>query len=180
MLDTSCFISLFKSDRIRKLFVYFSFLQILVLPVYCQTYEDARAVQEGLLNFYYNNNTKLISIIPVEDQSTALSVILTMHLYSVDGFNAVTGLVEISGSLYMEWKDETMVTSIGNYNFPFKEEGMIIFYSLISFCLLNMYLHSNGVFPVLVFHYGHCTSTQIENSVIYAPNIIPINYPPIY
>jgi hypothetical protein len=115
--------SLVRTDGMWKFLVFLTFLNIFISPAFCQTYDDAKAVQETLLNFYSNNNTQLTSIIPVEDQSTALSVILTMHLYSVDGFNAVTGLVEISGSLYLEWKDETRAASIGNYVFPFSPEG---------------------------------------------------------
>lgn len=114
-------------DIFRILFIYLVYIQILVARVTCQTFNDTRTVHETILSFYANNDIPLTSVIPLEDQASAMSVFLTMHLYSVDGFDAVTGQIEISGSLYIEWIDETMAASIGNYVFKYNKEGKLVF-----------------------------------------------------
>ncbi|XP_045158202.2 acetylcholine receptor subunit alpha-like [Mercenaria mercenaria] len=123
MPPTTYFSGFLGIEGIRKSFLCFVYFHIFILFAKCQTYEDTRAVHETVINFYANDKKPLTGVIPVEDQTTAMSVILTMHLYSVDGFDAVTGQVEISGSLYIEWNDETMAASVGNYSFPYSEEG---------------------------------------------------------
>lgn len=133
-------------------FVYFSQLQSFAV---CQTYNDTRTVHETVLRFYENGYKPLTGIIPLEDQSAAMSVVLTMHLYSVDGFDAVTGQVEISGSLYMEWSDESMAASIGNYNFPYSEEGIFfVFDILLPSLRVFIFSHRNDVVftRLFIFH----------------------------
>ncbi|KAK3610990.1 hypothetical protein CHS0354_017866 [Potamilus streckersoni] len=45
---------------------------------------------------------------PLLDQTDTLNVNLTMRIYSLNGFDDVTGQIEIAGSLEMTWTDEVL------------------------------------------------------------------------
>lgn len=114
-------------DIFRIVFIYLVYMQLFVARVTNQTFNDTRTVHETILRFYLNNDITLTGVIPLADQASAMNVFITMHLYSVDGFDVVTGQIEISGSLYIEWIDETMAAPIGSYVFSYNKEGTFVF-----------------------------------------------------
>ena len=62
----------------------------------------------ALYNFYYNNGISLTDILPVQTQDDGIEINMSVALDSVNGFDAVKGQIEISGSVYLEWTDETL------------------------------------------------------------------------
>lgn len=101
---------------------------ILFIATSGETFNTTKVILTTIADFYSNSQKPLTNIIPVEDQSQPIDVLLTMFLYSVDNFDAVTGQVEITGSIFLEWKDETKASSIANYGFSVAE-GFSIFIS---------------------------------------------------
>lgn len=100
------------------------------IHVHCQSFNDAKAVHEKLAQIRRDEGSTLLNIIPVEDQTSPLVVLLTMQLYSVDGFDPVPGQVHITGSVYMEWTDETKISGTRNVSFPYEEQGYTVPLSL--------------------------------------------------
>lgn len=97
------------------------YVQMCIVHVANFSYDETRNVHEAILNFYANEGKQLKNLKPKEEQSTSMNVFLTLHLYSIDGFDANTGKMELTGSLFAEWKDETLAASIGNYSLSAKE-----------------------------------------------------------
>lgn len=69
---------------------------------------DTRTAYEDIYLHYYNDGTSLTDIVPVVDQSTPMYVTMTMSLSSLNGFDAVKGQMDISGSMLLEWSDEVV------------------------------------------------------------------------
>ena len=70
------------------------------------TWDTAVANYEALYNFYDNSGTSLTDIIPVNDQTRAIEVRMGLALDSLNGYDAVKGQIDISGSISLEWTDE--------------------------------------------------------------------------
>lgn len=81
-------------------------LSVCVSCVAGQTWQDYRSAYYDIYNHYYNNGTSLRDIIPVENQSSAIIVQLGLTLNSLNGFDAVLGQIDISGSMKLSWTDE--------------------------------------------------------------------------
>lgn len=67
---------------------------------------DIRIAYESLYNHYYNGGTSLTDIVPALSQDSPLQVTMAMTLSSLNGFDAVKGQIDISGSMLLEWNDE--------------------------------------------------------------------------
>lgn len=81
-------------------------LSVCVSCVAGQTWQDYRSAYYDIYNHYYNSGTSLRDIIPVENQSSAIIVQLGLTLNSLNGFDAVLGQIDISGSMKLSWTDE--------------------------------------------------------------------------
>lgn len=81
-------------------------LSVCVSCVAGQTWQDYRSAYYDIYNHYYNNGASLRDIIPVENQSSAIIVQLGLTLNSLNGFDAVLGQIDISGSMKLSWTDE--------------------------------------------------------------------------
>ena len=56
---------------------------------------------------YYNSGTAVTDIIPVDNQDNGITVTMSMALDSLNGYDAVKGQIDISGSISLEWTDES-------------------------------------------------------------------------
>lgn len=86
-------------------------LSVCVSGVVGQTWQDYRSAYYDIYNHYYNNGTSLRDIIPVNNQSSAMTVQLGLALNSLNGFDAVLGQIDISGSMKLSWTDEVVFTT---------------------------------------------------------------------
>lgn len=77
--------------------------------LYQRASSEWRAIRKSysiIYNHYYNNGTSLTDIIPVVNQNQHITVRLSMALNSLNGFDAVAGHIDISGSIKLQWLDE--------------------------------------------------------------------------
>ena len=66
-----------------------------------------RAGYEKMFTYYYNNGTPLTDIIPLKNHTAGpMNVNVSMTLSSLNGFDAVSGQIDISASVYLVWSDE--------------------------------------------------------------------------
>jgi hypothetical protein len=79
--------------------------------VNCQTWNAYRSAYETIYNHYYNNGTSLIDIVPIVNQSNPMTVQMGLALNSLNGFDAVLGQIDISGSMKLQWTDEVVFTT---------------------------------------------------------------------
>ncbi|XP_045189712.2 neuronal acetylcholine receptor subunit alpha-3-like [Mercenaria mercenaria] len=90
------------------------FFTVLLTTFLCangQTWSGYRTAYETIYNHYYNNGTSLTDIIPINNQSNPLAVQMGMTLNSLNGFDAVLGQIDISGSMKLKWTDEVIFTT---------------------------------------------------------------------
>lgn len=85
-----------------------SLLVITSLGVNGQTWSDYRSAYKAIYDHYYNNGTSLTDIIPINNQSTPMTIQMGMALNSLNGFDAVLGQIDISGSIKLQWNDEVI------------------------------------------------------------------------
>jgi len=68
-----------------------------------------RAGYQKIFSHYYNNGTTLTDIIPLKDHKAGpMNVNVSMTLSSLNGFDAVSGQIDIAGVMYLEWYDEVI------------------------------------------------------------------------
>lgn len=83
----------------------------------CQdTWTDVRTAYDEIYTHYYNDGTSLTDIVPAVDQLTPLDITMTMTLSSLNGFDAVKGQIDISGSMLLEWSDEVVFQTVLTVN----------------------------------------------------------------
>ena len=63
---------------------------------------------------YYNSGSPVTDIIPVDNQDNGIEVTMSMTLDSLNGYDAVKGQIDVSGSISLEWMDESSQL-INNY-----------------------------------------------------------------
>lgn len=85
-------------------------LQLCVNFSNCVTYDDVKKEYAALYEAYRFNITNDIygvynTVIPRPDSLAPLDVSLQMKLYSISGFDAVSGSIELIGSLKLVWQD---------------------------------------------------------------------------
>ncbi|KAL3870006.1 hypothetical protein ACJMK2_042623 [Sinanodonta woodiana] len=115
-------------------------LILLALFVGTHTYERYRAANMVVeMDTIYNKNNDLTTVVPNEGNDTPLNVSMTMSMYSINGFDAVSGQMELAVSLDLVWYDYNLykkitLTSINNASY------VTVLYSRIwtpNFVLLN-------------------------------------------
>lgn len=106
---------------------YLLILSLITANVHSWAFNDSKAAHEEFIRFYINDGKPLTNLIPVSDQASPIEVLLTLQLYSLDGFDAVSGKLELTGSMYIEWEDQTMGSGTGQNSLPSSKEG----YSLL-------------------------------------------------
>jgi len=68
---------------------------------------------KALYEHYYNSGVKLNSIVPLLNESNgALQINISMSLDSLNEFDAVSGLIDVSGDMYLEWFDEIVADQV--------------------------------------------------------------------
>ena len=68
-----------------------------------------RLAYKAIYEHYYNSGVTLTSIVPLLNESNgALHINISMSMTSLNGFDAVSGLIDISGEMYLEWFDEVV------------------------------------------------------------------------
>ena len=77
------------------------------------TWATTRKNYLELYNFYDNSGVPLTDILPIINQDNGIEVKIALALDSLNGYDAVKGQIDISGSVYLEWIDE----AIRNINF---------------------------------------------------------------
>ncbi|KAL3869999.1 hypothetical protein ACJMK2_042658 [Sinanodonta woodiana] len=111
--------------------LYFSFLFSMIAQSTSTTmYERAKSNYAAILAYYdaYLNNTEKYSttIIPKLDQTQAIEVTMGMNMYALSGFDAVSGQIEIVGSLQMSWVTELIpgVDTLGLTTYVMPADGI--------------------------------------------------------
>ena len=90
-------------------------LSILFTCVLCQnTWLVAASNYAILYEQYYNSGTSVTDIIPVDNQNNGIEVTMSLSLDSLNGYDAVKGQIDISGSISLQWVDES-AQLINNY-----------------------------------------------------------------
>ena len=107
-----------------KLLVTLNILLLTVISSHTCTgqYTVTRDNYKRVFEHYYNNGTSLIDIIPVSNQSNPIEISMSMSLDSLNGFDAVAGQIDISGSMTLSWTDENV------YNFGTSSVPVLIDY----------------------------------------------------
>jgi len=68
-----------------------------------------RVGYEKIFTHYYNNGTPLTDIIPLKDHTAGpMNVNVSMTMSSMNGYDAVSGQIDISASMYLVWYDEVI------------------------------------------------------------------------
>ncbi|WAR20908.1 ACH2-like protein [Mya arenaria] len=112
--DTRGIMMLLKLEHLLILFLRF----LLIHGQYGDTaatvdWATQRSIYKGIYSHYYNNGTPLADIVPVSDLANgALQVNMSMTLASLNGFDAVSGQIDISGSMLLEWEDEVVASTL--------------------------------------------------------------------
>lgn len=111
-------------------------MSILILIVYVfhfikcitgqNTWSTAVANYETLYNFYDNSGTSLTDIIPLNDQTRAMEVRVGLALDSLNGYDAVKGQIDISGSISLEWTDEASQLMATTDRFKYFTDDIIV------------------------------------------------------
>ncbi|KAL4231705.1 Neuronal acetylcholine receptor subunit [Mactra antiquata] len=86
-------------------------------PVF-STWQDSRNLYYAIYDHYYNNGTSLTDILPVLNQTEPMIILMSLALNSLNSFDAVTGQIEISGSMQLSWYDEVIngTVDLSTYN----------------------------------------------------------------
>ncbi|KAL3870036.1 hypothetical protein ACJMK2_042653 [Sinanodonta woodiana] len=78
------------------------------------TYSSVKNNYKEILRYYDSFDTvnSSTTITPIQDQTQAINVTMGMNMYALSGFDAVSGQIEIVGSLQMSWTNEVNLSSI--------------------------------------------------------------------
>ena len=91
--------------------------------IQCHSFVDSKTLYEEFVRFYRNDGLTLANLIPNADQSDPLEVLLTMSLYSIDEFNIDKGHISLTGSIIIEWDDQTMAANSGQLTNQYSKDG---------------------------------------------------------
>ena len=75
-------------------------------------WDDVANAYTAIYDHYYNDGTSLTDVIPVVNNSMPMSVSMTMSLSSLNGFDAVKGQIDVSGSMLLEWNDNVVFANL--------------------------------------------------------------------
>ncbi|KAK3610994.1 hypothetical protein CHS0354_017871 [Potamilus streckersoni] len=88
---------------------------LILLALFIGTHAYARYkatnIISEMVDIYYENED-LTTVVPNEDNDTPLNVSMTMFIYSINGFDAVSGQMEIAISLSLSWHDYNLYSNI--------------------------------------------------------------------
>ncbi|KAL3870004.1 hypothetical protein ACJMK2_042621 [Sinanodonta woodiana] len=89
-------------------------LCLLFIIVDSITYSSVKDNYKEILRYYDSFDTvnSSTTITPIQDQTQAINVTMGMNMYALSGFDAVSGQIEIVGSLQMSWTNEVNLSSI--------------------------------------------------------------------
>ncbi|KAK3609158.1 hypothetical protein CHS0354_011344 [Potamilus streckersoni] len=85
---------------------------MLFVGIHADSWSDATSLLSDIRGIYKKTGKDLTTVVPKEKSDTPVNVSMTMFIYSINGFDAVSGQMEIAVSLSLVWYDYNLYSDI--------------------------------------------------------------------